>query len=801
VERELTERAWDGSDWTLCLPCPVEDFHPTERRLITTLQARGARVELLPVAADEANNLSTVRRLVFGGETVGGKESGAQEKVTLQRDDESLLIYDFPDERTAQEYLAAQPMEDVDVWINGDNRQMDSYLTLMNRPRTGSEARQCAPQLTQLFVTGLGLFLSPLNVNTLIEWLNMPLHPINGSARRALMRTIVKEGGYRNEACREIINQYIAGAYEFLTEEQRALPEAEQEQVRRDKKRVAARTKKVALFLPPMKAPQGDASEVVSVQALEDFAKGLGDWASRRAFLLRDTQPQQAEQLHYVEQMLKSFDILLGTVQGDTVDLKTVDTWVSTIYTLADFSLTTAERGCRTVVTGPEKLIAVADRTVWMGVEGDAGRHAECDFLYPSEREKFRKCRSVQWWDEAKATAYAERCALLPLLRTQKQLILVTCLRRQGEATQKHPLRVRLETLVSNLKEVTRTPQVSAQDFEMEPVSFFRREPKPAELQIDKALAGQLQWPSHLSPTYVEKLVEHPMDYVMEDLLGIKSAGIAAMSPVRTTLGNVAHAVIAELFAPRDEEKATPEVIAGRVQQEFEATYRQMLEQTGAILLLAENRLEEKRLHEELRHCVEALVQILKENRLSVTGCEQTSQVQWGLDLPKPREGEQEGDLLGKIDMRLATETGQPVVFDLKWTVHSKYLRDKLTENRSVQLELYSYIVSREQEVQSVPVAYYLMPEAKLVSTYAFRGNDCEQVTAANSANLVPLLKNAVEYRRRQIAEGIIETEGALGEMSYEQETAAKRLFPLKEDSYNKGSKVANPFSQFGFIK
>jgi hypothetical protein len=37
--------------------------------------------------------------------------------------------------------------------------------------------------------------------------------------------------------------------------------------------------------------------------------------------------------------------------------------------------------------------------------------------------------------------------------------------------------------------------------------------------------------------------------------------------------------------------------------------------------------------------------------------------------------------------------------------------------------------------------------------------------------------------------------------MSYEQETAARGLFPLKEDSYNKGSKVANPFSQFGFIK
>lgn len=87
------------------------------------------------------------------------------------------MIYQFNDERQAARYLAYEQMDDVDLWINADNKQMDNWLLLMNKAMTGSITSDCTPQLTQLFVMGLGLFASPLNVNTLIEWLNMPLHP------------------------------------------------------------------------------------------------------------------------------------------------------------------------------------------------------------------------------------------------------------------------------------------------------------------------------------------------------------------------------------------------------------------------------------------------------------------------------------------------------------------------------------------------------------------------------------------------------------------------------------------------
>ena len=87
---------------------------------------------------------------------------------------------------------------------------------LMNKAMTGSVTADCTPQLTQLFVMGLGLFSTPLNVSTLIEWLNMPVHPIDRYFREKLAEAIVTEGGYRNEACRKLIKAYIDGKFVFL---------------------------------------------------------------------------------------------------------------------------------------------------------------------------------------------------------------------------------------------------------------------------------------------------------------------------------------------------------------------------------------------------------------------------------------------------------------------------------------------------------------------------------------------------------------------------------------------------------
>lgn len=322
-----------------------------------------------------------------------------------------------------------------------------------------------------------------------------------------------------------------------------------------------------------------------------------------------------------------------------------------------------------------------------------------------------------------------------------------------------------------------------------------------AELKFE--YANKLKWPDHMSPTSIATLVEHPFDYLMERILNITADGKAQMADVKTTMGNVAHAVIEALFSPDEGKRyATPDEIALRM-EDYNDEYTKVIEAKGAILQLAENRLKEKLLHEQLRVCLDTLLEILKDNDLKVTGCEQYVQADLNLGLPDAPEKEENGrerDVLGFIDMTLEDAEGYPIVFDFKWTTWAKGYQDKLESNRSVQLEFYRFMLGLETKKEIRRVAYFLMPEARLYSKEMFKGKHCTQITPENRDNIVEELRQSVIYRKRQLENGLVETNGAYDELQYVKDTEAGRLFPLKKDEET-GLKEENYFSQYGIFK
>lgn len=264
---------------------------------------------------------------------------GRQGKITLDENDSSLLIYQFNDERQAAQYLAYEQMDDVDLWINADNKQMDNWLLLMNKAMTGSITSDCTPQLTQLFVMGMALFASPLNVNTLIEWLNMPLHPLDSFFRFLLAEAIVKEGGYRNDVCRNLVKDYVDGKFVYLDEQQKALSIEEQQEIR--EKGREQRQKKVDAFLPPLQA-----SDEIETEKVRLFVSLLASWSRQRAHLMDDGKLnlQWIEQLTSVAGMCDALHILLSTISSPVIDYQTIDSWMSGIYEKGSFTNAVAEK-------------------------------------------------------------------------------------------------------------------------------------------------------------------------------------------------------------------------------------------------------------------------------------------------------------------------------------------------------------------------------------------------------------------------------------------------------------------------
>ena len=793
VTDQVAFQKLDCKDMVIEMAVAKDLLKPTIKALIEVLESQGAKIVQVAGASDTDNNLGKVRKLI------ASKQKG---KITLDRDDDSIQIWKFADDRLACEYLSYNNMEDVDVWINADNKQMDNWLMLMHKALTGSVTAECTPQLTQLFVIGLGMFANPLNVNTLIEWLNMPVHPVDRFFRSVLADCIVAEGGYRNAACQKKIEQFIDGRYVYLNDEEKALPEEEQEKIRqKDKKR---RQKQVAVFLPSL-----ESSNTINTEDVKQFVIELSSWARQRAHLMSGEadNEQWVEQLMSVSAMCDAFHILLGTVNTDTIDYKIIDSWMSTVYEKGAYTNAIAERGCRTVVDSPAKIASVANKTVWMGVDGDGSQGQECAFLYPSEKARLVEQMYMHPWAEEAENNYHEQMMMTPLRMTSGQLILVVRERMGREQSLKHPLIVRLEQQVENIEDFVVRPSIGVED--RHEVETVENGGVAAELHFEHA--DKIQWPDHLSPTSIGTLAEHPFDYMMERLLVITNDGKAKMADAKTTKGNVAHAVIEELFAPRDQRRySTPKEIETRIQNEYEAAYIKVLEAKGAVLQLAENKLAEKLLHEQLRSCLDTLLEILKENELKVTGCESYVECQMGLGLPQALDKEgnpstglgqvpKNRDMVGFIDMTLEDKDGHPVVFDFKWTTWAKGYQDKLSENRSVQLELYRMMLGREKKDEVKRVAYFLMPEARLYSQEEFKGRSCHQLIPANKDNIVEQLKQSAKYRMEQIKSGVVETNGRYEDLQYVKDTEAKGLFPLKKNKEG-GTKEGNFLSQYGLF-
>ena len=769
------------TDLEIELPCEKDLLHPAIKELLEALEGLGATVSYTAPQATGESNLAKVTQLL---------QSDTKGKIELTKGDTSFQIYRFTDENAANEYLSMKGEElEADVWINNSNKTMDNWLRMMGKPTMGSSMAEATPLLVQLFVLGLEMMKEPLNIQSIISWLYAPMQPLGTYFGGILAEKIIGEGGYRNENCQKMVNDYVMGKYTFHDKEE-DMELSDKEKAKRDEREKKEREQLVKTYLPPFEV-QND----VKTTRIKSYLNSLSGWASSRAHFLGEKPNNEGwiSQLQSLAQMCDTFILLLDSSgMGEQADWKQVDSWVSTLYKGETFLQYAAQKGSRELIDSPAKMAARSKRTIWMNFTGDNRRQLDCGFLYPSERQQVEK--SLTLWDERKEADYHQKMEMMPLLMTDEQLILVGTDYVGGEPAQKHPFMVRLESQIDedNLKEFVITPNLLEE--KMEDVKLVRNENVQSKIEFEHA--DLLKWPNHLSYSSLSTLVEYPLDFVMERMLNIVNTGPGSIADVKTTKGTVAHAVIEGLFAPRDgKERSTADEIEQRVKEEFEEQVRKSIEACGAILYLPENRLEAELLTEQLQKCLKVLLTILRENRLTVTGCEQ--RITKDMGMIKTEEG---WDMIGFIDMTLEDENHHPVIFDFKWTSSKSYYRDLLEANRSIQLELYRTMLSAEKRDAVERVAYFLMPESHLYSLEHFEGLHCTQLEPANNDNIVEQLKNAFFYRKKQIDSGQIEIgEGfPCGMLDYYNATEADALFPL---NVKDGQQEKNGFSNYKLFK
>ena len=748
--------------------------------------ADGAKTERLntpEITGD--SNLAKLKRLLT---------SQTAESMDLDPEDNSLKIWNFKDDMEAEELLAMLGEDRFDVTIQPNTKLTDNYLHMMGKPVTGSSVANSAPQIIQLFFTGVAMMARPLNIGAVLQWLYAPIHPLPSSFRYRLAERLARTGGWLPESieeekddCYHVVKNWVEGKKE--AEIEKPIDRKEQE----------ARQFKASVFLPDF---EGGSEETMTAQKLHTFLTELAAWSRQRSVIIaqEDMDDLRISQLKRLAELCDTLKSLTDDVEPTAkVAYSEIEKHMTCLYEPSEFVQYRAQATSRYTVASPGQIAAKADTMLWAGLHDFEPMLPATDFLTPTEVDTLKD--HLKLWDKDDVRKLQQQTLLMPLLFCEKQLTLVTVGTVNNELVNKHPMMVRIEQQVKNHEELTFEPKIDDEQYVDVPAL------------TDNALCGSdgmytqikrtdlIKWKKKESPTSIDHLMQNPLDYTMESIAYISDNGQSDLSNIAMTKGNVAHGVIQHLFyIPGDTQSGYAAAIKARVEANYKEVFDKMVETKGAVLLLQENAIERRQLFENLRECIDHLIDIIDKNNLHVAACEMKLD---GNTFGTPDD--ETPTMGGYADMVLARENGQHVIFDFKWTTSKSYYQGLLQKNRSSQLAIYAELLSELTEDRKLPTAYFLMPIGRLYSTEEFKSYWATKlnVNEGCEGDIINKIVAAYRYRRNEIMSGKIEMGegGPLEGLDFFIDTETYNLFPLKPDYNNDSVKEVNGFSSYNLFK
>ena len=598
----------------------------------------------------------------------------------------------------------------------------------------------------------------------MLQWLNAPKHPLDAKYRYGLARLILKVGGYHNQECETYTKDYIDSIEDT-----------------RERNRFCDRLKKML----PEPSKQG-----VCVESLRAFCSELTQWANGQLIAARDPEldyemdEQLIQQMQFLYNFGEVFTGYLGSVKEDWVDYGKVEKWIDAMYEPANYIHSIAQQGSRLVVNKPGALIDNPKTLIWTDFYDEEVDMLTTDFLSKAEKKELAGLGCCFWQEDCEREFY-RRMRLMPLKKTQDKLVLVTVNKKDNAKTEKHPLLIQLtnkyktlavkHNLKPNAAPLTKVDNTGCMDKEKPDVFRFEH-------------TDMLEWPDHESYSSLQNLIEYPVDYVFGYLLKIRDGGKQDFERLERTMGEVAHAVIEEIFAPKEEGTLnSPDTIEEALKNRFDEVYKCCLEAKGAVLHLLENKIAEQSFRIRLKQNLGYLLELLKDNVLRVAYCEKEIIEKLGFKVPK----ENDLDIKGYVDMIVENAQGQKAVIDFKWSGGSTY-KNNIKENKSLQLALYAEMVKKDLSTDVAFTGYFLMPEGCLYTHSDLKGKRVKKYNA-DRRNVFEEVKNSYSYRVDQIGRGEIELADGMveDEIQYCKARESQSLLPVYvDDKHRKGSNM-----------
>ena len=752
---EYPDKLFD-SNCEIIICFPENHLSPWIKKLFGKLRKQGISCLQQDFGTPNAEKDSNLRTLQENYHKNSSLKLNSNDKI-------SFKILEFERFSSALEYLAASPFDRETVFINSDNREFDLYQELLGHPVSGSKLKDANPEVVQIFKLGCSLFMRPFNIYNLLSYLQVSLHPLPGKLRKGLIKVIIEEGGIINDKWDEVISEYI----------------------NKEPGEKSKRKEKLDRFLPV----DGKLSETPTYGEFTGYIKQLRTWANQTLIMINNGDREESElvkkQLSSISSYCNAMITILGTETGDHVDSSLLASIILSVYKPSDYKNTEPLLGSRQLVGSPAAFADSCKDIVWIDTFETNTRAIKYDWLENKEKLGLMENKVSTWSEEEQVEAGLMESSI-GLQRCRESLTLITAGKHADKNLHPGPFMVQLKAQVENIDDfIIYNPEPGGDCTGIERIYLPQ---VPVSLNIGKNNA--LENRRCESYSSLDLLIQYPIDYVLRYNAGLKDSGIAQLADENRTLGNVAHDFVEELV---NDCSCEIDKMKNELYDKFPERFDLSVMRKGSILLLRENRLLLSRFKLTLQNSLSNLMDIISENQLIVKGCEVEDEL----------EIENRFILGAKVDLLLEDKAGNPVIFDLKWTGSKTWYSGLLKENRALQLEIYSKVISKKGKSTKQVSGYYDIARGRLLSTFPLKGKHITYIKPDSEEDIFMQCINSYDYRWKQFENGEIEmAENAkLDEIAYHIDSDTNNLYPLKPE-YNKPKlKSSNRFTDYATLK
>ncbi len=652
------------------LPSPL-------RRVVERLRASGCAVEEIvsaPAAASETS-LGRLQRWMCDGATPA---PGADGTVTIAASASEALAAEI-----LGQWFAGTDAGDVAlVAQDGDTDLLDHGLALSGQPRAGRSRPSIHRGSLQLMLLAFKGAWAPFDPQALMELLVFPGSPIAPRAASRLASALEKAPG--------------RGGSEW-SDAWRAIADTERERSEGDAGEIEKAMSRLDRWRSWSDCDMADADAGMPLEQAIGICDRVTAWAVRRHAATDDP-------------LYASTSLLAGEVRAALASLGRELLPRLLIERVIDQALdlghpnpgSQAEAARWRSVPHPGAVWAPQDAVVWWNFVTTREGAARSPWTDAERHELMTAgCATDDVTIAARAASAAWERAVL---NARERIVFVSAGRGCESDDGIHPLAHRLRPALDlvatrvDMETALRRPELA-----LSGVVIRRR-----ELESRSVPGARFAWTAPAgfssrvgdvaeSATSLENLFSCQLMWALRHVARLRPGRVRSIPDANQLLGNLAHAIAREVFAPGD---PPGPAVAGRHAEEL---LEQSIDQLAAPLRHPEFAEELNFARRRLPAAMSALASCLAENGLTVEATERQVSGTFETLLA----------MRGAVDLVARDRAGEAVIIDLKWTRSERSRVDEVSSGRAVQLATYGAMVSGDRPYRA---GYFLLNQRQFLT-------------------------------------------------------------------------------------